>query len=165
MFGATERAIELIRNGYELGLIVELGGNYYFGKNHLVGLSGQFIDLRASEARADAIETLLNIDFSNLPGPIKNIAPDDVIYIKSSLYQLVLRYGWEKQLKNPRFKIRPEVSLSINLSSTTKISSDMYDVSEVEDDVDEFMKMFYHHHAYIPTFGIYFIYTFGKPDH
>ncbi len=162
LFGAGERVIEVIRDGYDNGLVFEIGGNYHFKENHLVGLSSQFIDLRASEARADAIETLLNFSFSSLPGPLKNIAPDDIIYVKSSLYQLVIRYGWEKQLKNPRFKIRPEVSLSINLSSNTKVRSDVYDLSDIQDDVDDFMKTFYHNYAYIPTFGIYFIYTFGK---
>jgi hypothetical protein len=162
LFGANERVIEVIRNGFDKGLVFELGGNYHLKGNHLVGLSGQYVDLRASEARADAIETLLNISFSSLHGPLKNIVPDDIIYLKSSLYQLVFRYGWEKQLKNPRFKIRPEVSLSINLGSNTNIRSDLYDVSEVEDDVNKSLKEFYHRNAYIPTFGLYFVYTFGK---
>lgn len=162
LFGANENVIEVIKNGYEYGLILELGGNYHFGKNHLIGLSGQFIDLRSSQARAEAIETMLGIDFSDLPGPIQDAAPDDIYSVKSNLYQLVVRYGWTKQLKNPRFKIRPEVSLSINLSSYTQVQSDEYDISDIQDDVNDFMKTFYHHYGYIPTFGVYFVYTFGK---
>jgi len=162
LLGANENVIEVIKDGYEIGLILEVGGNYHFGRNHMLGVSGQLIDLRASEARADAIETLLGINFSDFLGPLKNLAPDDIIYVKSTLYQLVVRYSWTKQLKNPHFKIRPEVSLSINLSSNTQVQSDEYDLSDIQDDVDNFMTTFYHHYAYIPTFGIYFVYTFGK---
>lgn len=162
LMGGSERILDVIKDGFHNGLIFELGGNYYFKGNQFFGLSGQYIDLRASEARADAIETLLNIDFSNFPIPLNNIAPDDIIYVNSQLYQLVIRYGWEKQMKNPRFKIRLEVSLSINLSSRSRIKSDLYDISEISDDVNNSLRDFYHQYAYIPTFGIYFVYTLGK---
>lgn len=161
LFGGNDTMIDIISNGYELGGILELGGNYYF-KNHYVSLHGQYISLQGSQARVDLVETLIGRELEKLPPFINPQVKDDVIEVKSSLLQAAIRYGWIKQLKNPKLQLRTEVSLSLNLTSDTKLRSDEYDVSDAEVVMDKLITEFYHHYAYIPTFNIYLVYFPGR---
>ena len=161
LFGANEKIIDIIGNGYELGGIFELGGNYYF-KNHYITINGQYVNLQASQARVEVIEELIDIDLEKLPPILNPQIKDDVIEVKSSLLQAAIRYGWIKQLKNPRFQLRTEVSLSLNITSKTELRSDLYDISNATMVMDKILKEFYHHYAYLPTFNIYLVYFPGR---
>lgn len=161
LFGGNDKIIDVISNGYELGGILELGGNYYF-KNHYISLNGQYINLQSSQARVDLIETLIGRELDKLPPFINPEVKDDVIELKSSLLQAAIRYGWIKQLKNPKLQLRTEVSLSLNLTSNTKLRSDEYDISNANVLIDKIFTEFYHHYAYLPTFNIYLVYFLGR---
>jgi len=160
-FGTDESTIELIENAFQFGTIIDLGGNYHFGKNY-VGLFTQWIGLKAGDTPYQLIESYFGIEFPSPPIPLPPILTPKV-YLKSDLFQLGFLYGRRFTFKNsPRIEIHTEIALSKNIYSNSSLSSDHLEVNSINDLVDSELSSIYSKYAYIPTLNIYFVYRLNR---
>ena len=160
-FGTDESTIELIKNSFQFGTILDIGSNYHFGKNY-IGLFSQWIDLKAGDTPLELIESYFGIEFPPLPIPLPpTLTPK--IYLKSDLFQLGFLYGRRFTFKNsPRIEIHTEIALSKNIYSNSSLRSDHLEVNSINDLVDSELSSIYSKYAYIPTVNIYFAYRLNR---
>jgi len=158
-FGVDEKTIRLIENAFQFGLVVDLGGNYHFGKNY-VGVYGQWINLTAADTPFELVESYFGIVLP-VPPIVPGFTPE--LSLQSELFQLGLLYGRRFSFKNhPAIEIHTEFAVSKNLGSRSKLSSEDIEVDIVNQQVDNELDDVFSDYAYIPTINIFFVYQFGN---
>lgn len=165
--GVNEALVEISRNAFKSGLIVELSGDYNWGKNY-VGLKFQWINLLAGNTPLDIIETIYNIKLSDYwPAQIKNPFPggsgfygDEVtaIALNSSLYQIGFFYG-RRFILTDNFEIHTEAGITKNITSVNNFSSKTPYPQSLYNLMADDLHQAYSKYVYIPYLGIHFVYT------
>jgi len=163
--GVDEALVEISRNSFKRGLIIDLSGEYNWGKNY-AGLKFQWINLTASDTPLNVIETTYNIKLSDY-WLVPNINPfpkgtnffgDEVtaITLNSALFQLGLFYG-RRFILTDKFEIHAEVGVTKNITSVNNCSSQTPYPRSLYNLISSDLQKAYSSYVYIPYLGIHFV--------
>ena len=166
-FGANEDLVEVIENSFKKGWSFTIKENFKIKKSYL-GIYGQYINLKASDLPLDLLQNYLNIDLSSNWPTIPIILPlldygneTTRIELNSNLFQFGFLYGRQFSLRNPKFAIKTEFSISKNIYTKNSFSSISPYPRSIYDTLDEDIKEAFRAYAYIPSLNIYFVYRLG----
>jgi hypothetical protein len=160
--GTDNEIVLMIDNAFKLGFVGELGLNYNFKRNY-IGAFAQVINLQGGDAPSDIIETYFNEDLSTYPVKVGQRQTNEALLrIQSTLLQAGVLYGRRFPLKNKHFEIATEIALSANIGSSSSLSSETSSLEALSVEVDNELKYYYSHYAFIPTITLGLVYKFQK---
>ena len=153
--GVDEIVVDLIENAFQFGWVFELNGGYQFEKFY-AGLFFQYITLSGDETPNDIVELVLDVDLNAFPRLNQRVA-DDTMTLDSDLTQLGLQFGHNFDFSDSFF-LNTEVALSMNIGSSSSVSSPDRDYSGLSPLMDDYLKDIYRSYAFVPSITV----GFGK---
>lgn len=166
-FGADKDLMKVIENSFKKGWSFTIKENFKIKKSYL-GIYGQYVNLKASDLPLDLLQNYLNIDLypfwptTPIISPLINYGNETTrIELSSNLFQIGFLYGRQFNLKNPRFSIKTEFSISKNIHTKNSFSSKSPYPNIIYDTLDKDIKETFQEYAYIPSLNIYFVCKLG----
>jgi hypothetical protein len=161
--GVGDVYIRVLESAFKFGFVGDLSGRYHFGKNY-TGIYGQFIRLSGQDTPSGLVESAFKVNLSNYPRKRNQPIPaaGENLFIQSSLVQLGILYGRRFLFKDPQWEIHAEFSISKNISSQTKVTSETREVVNLQTLINNELVSLYKDYAYIPSLNVYLVYKLGK---
>lgn len=165
-FGADPNIVNIVRNSFKNGKIITLKQQYHQKKMYF-GVYLQNINLRANEVPLDIVEDYYNVNLTSywsgipiIPGMLNYGNELTKIELLSRLWQIGLLVGRQFELSNPKLELRTEFSISKNMFSSNKFSSQTPYPQTLFNNMETDLKETYKKSAYIPSVNIYLLYHF-----
>ncbi len=157
--GTKESVVEIVRDGFKAGLILDGSASWHRGKNY-VGANVIFLNLSAGDAPIDIIDNYYGLDLAGFWDPLSSIfgLNQMLINLNSNLIQFGVHYGRRIPLKD-KLELQIEIGFSKNIGSTNNFSSDFPYPQSTFDLIDEDLSAVYKKYVIIPTLGIYLVYN------
>lgn len=159
-FGMDTYLSRVIKKAFKNGLVFGVGPAYHFGNNYL-GVYGQYMYLKGGGITpADALSVYFKKDFTafDVTG-----LPAFEFSMQSDMANVGALYGHEFGLRNPRFSINGEVSLSKIVASKNSFSSNRTLIDQtsfarnIYAEIDKEMQNAYWKYGFIPTLNLYLV--------
>ena len=158
--GTDQEVVLMIDHAFDFGVVGEAGVNYNFGKNY-IGTFFQGIVLKAGDTPTALVEEYFGEDITTYPVKrTKTQSNEQTLHLKSTLYQAGLLYGRRFPLNNPHLEIDAEFGFSANIGSKSTLSSDTRDLSKLSTEVDDELRYYYSHYAFVPSLTVALAYKF-----
>lgn len=150
--GTDPLTVEMIEDAFEFGTVFEIGSNYHFGSWY-TGVYFQTVFLQGKETPNEIVEEVMNVNISEYPffRGRNSPASNQNLTLKSNLFQGGILIGKIFSLKDPTQKVFLEFGASLNLYSRSSLESNDRDLTELSNEVDDYLKDIYTTYAYIPT--------------
>lgn len=164
MWGGDPDLVAVLNEPYSIGAGLDLGGHYYFGsdnRRYYVGLSIQWLNLLKRDISDEVINEAFDVDLDGpmFPeGPITKAESKKPLTLNTNYLQLGLFFGKKWQLRNPRWEVRAELELSMNIWSNHYLQSDYRYITPVAEQCNEELKELMRKYAWFPTLNIFLIY-------
>lgn len=163
-FGTDEVYIRMIENAFQFGVVTDIGLRFHLNKKNYLGIYGQYIALSAQDTPQEVIESFFGVNLTTFPriGGLRNINNNIDLLLKSNLLQLGLTYGRVIPLTS-RLDLRLEFDISANIGSSSTLSSNTRNLTNLSTTVDNELSTFYRNYAFVPGITIHFAYLLSKP--
>jgi hypothetical protein len=161
VLGTDEQITLMINDAFKFGFVGKSGLNYNFKKNYVGGFI-QLIALQAGDTPTELVESYFGTSISSYPSRRGKTTTEKYLHLSSTLYQAGVLYGHRFLLKNKQFEIDAEIGMSANIGSTSKLTSDVRDLTTLSKVADEELAGYYSDYAFIPSASIAFVYRFRK---
>lgn len=132
----------LVEQAFSFGFVYDIHGRYHFKNGCYTGLYLQSVNLFANT--------------SNIYGVTLDVQ------VESNLGQFGILFGKNWNLKNKRFQIGTEFSISQNISSSSSMRSPLADLTYLDQGFTGYLKPYFDKYAIIPTINVYWVIKLGK---
>lgn len=140
--GLDKNIANLISDAFSFGFVMDTHGRYHFKKGYYTGLYLQSINLYANSTNISGINYEVKIE--------------------SNLTQFGILFGKNWNLKNKRYMIGTEVSISQNISSSSAIRSPLFDLTGLDDAFSNYTRPYFDKYALVPSINIYWVIKLGE---
>jgi hypothetical protein len=140
--GLDKDIASAVEKAFSFGFVYDLHGRYHFKNGIYTGIYIQSVNLFANT--------------SNIYG----VALD--IQVESRLGQFGISVGKNWQLKNKKFQIGTEFSISQNISSSSIMRSPLSDLVYLDAGFTNYLKPYFDKYAIIPTINVYWVLKLGR---
>lgn len=164
-WGGDKQITQLLKTNYQWGSVLGVGGHYFFDIHTKMNYTGpfvQWINTYKCLLTDKEVEETFHVNLSTFPiGPIPHYMSKEPLSFSTHILNAGWQVGRRIPLRKEGTEFRIEVAVSKNFLSRTVIDSDYRIFStSFKDRVNQELREYYHKHAWIATFNIYYIYKF-----
>jgi hypothetical protein len=151
--GINPDVVLMIEDAFQSGLVLDAGVRFNY-RNHFAEIFLQHFFLVGKDTPKELVENALGVSFFRLPSfPVSGVLPPADLTLRSQLTQPGILYGYRIGLPG-NSEIVLTAGISINIYSNSSLSSERWNLSSVNDNLNNYLKGIFTTYAYIPSISL-----------